>query len=205
MYTVYSLRTPDGRIYVGATSMTVRERWNNGNGYRFLPEMWYQIQTYGWDSVEKVIHATALTREEASLLEKELISKYDSTNPLCGFNRELGGIATEKAISKVSRKKHSDSTMGMRNHNYGTHFSKEHRMQIAYSNRGQKRSPETCRNIGKSKEKPVEQFTIDGELVGRWDSGRKASIATGIDSTRISKVCKGQRKTAGGFVWRFAQ
>lgn len=40
MYTVYSLKTPDGRVYVGTTSTDTKIRWNNGNGYRFIPELW---------------------------------------------------------------------------------------------------------------------------------------------------------------------
>lgn len=204
MYTVYSLKAPDGRLYVGVTSMELRARWNNGNGYRFCSELWEQIQKYGWDSVRKEIHAENLTKDDASLLEKTLIRKFDSTNPEHGFNRELGGLLNEKVISSATREKHSRSVTGEKNHNYGKHFSEEHRRKISESNQGQRRSPETCARIGKSHAKPVDQFTTTGMLIAHWASGKQAAAETGVFPQGISKVCKGLQETAGGFVWRFA-
>lgn len=204
MYTVYSLKTPDGRVYVGTTSTDTKIRWNNGNGYRFIPELWEQIRKYGWNSIEKTIHEEGLTKSEASSLEKELIQKYDSANSLHGYNRELGGVGSEKIISEATRKKHSESVTGENNHNFGKHFSVEHRRKIADSNRGQKRSLETCVRVGKAKEKPVAQYTIGGVLIAEWDSAKKAAIATGAQAGHIGKVCKGERMTAGGYVWKFA-
>ena len=204
MYTVYSLKAPDGRVYVGTTSMTLRERWNKGNGYRFLPELWSQIQQYGWDSIEKTIHAEGLSQQDASALEQKLIHDFDSCNPEHGFNRELGGVNAQKIISDSIRKKQSESHTGEKNFNYGKHFSEEHRRKLSESNTGQKRSAETRAKIGESMAKPVNQYSISGELIAEWRSGKDAASATGIQAGHISKVCKGQRKTAGGFVWRFA-
>lgn len=204
MYTVYSLRTPDGRVYVGATSLDIMTRWRNGNGYRFNPDLWKEIQSHGWESIIKTIHGECLTQNEASLLEQRLISEYDSTNPLCGYNRELGGIAHEKLVSSVTRERHSKSVSGTRNHNFGVRFSETHRKRISESNTGLRRSPETCANIGKSHEKPVGQYTTCGVLIQVWDSARKAALATGVQAGHISKVCNGQRTTAGGYVWRYA-
>ena len=204
MYTVYSLRTPDGRVYVGATSSDVIQRWRGGNGYRFNHDLWRAIQTYGWESIIKTIHSVDLTQVEASLLEQELISRYDSTNPLYGYNRELGGIAHEKVVSPITRERHSKSVSGKRNHNFGRHFTETHRKRISESNKGLKRTPDTCANIGKAHEKPVGQYTKCGVLIQIWDSARQASRGTGTQASHITKVCKGQRTTAGGYVWQYA-
>lgn len=106
-------------------------------------------------------------------------------------------------VSEESRAKMSDSKKGVLNPNYGKHFSEDHKHKISESNRGQKRSSKTCRNIGLSKEKPVGQFTISGKLIATWDSGKKAALATGTQAGHISKVCKHKRKTAGGYVWAY--
>lgn len=204
LYTVYSLKTSNGKRYIGTTSMNVKERWNNGNGYRFNKELWEQIEKFGWDSVEKTIYAENLTKEEASRLEKSLIRQFDSANPVYGYNNELGGITNEKLVSVRTRSKHSESVSGEKNHNYGKHFSEEHKRKIAKSNRGQKRSLETRIRVGKAKEKPVVQYTLQGLFLNQWESAKKAALATGAQAGHISKVCKSQRKTAGGFVWRFA-
>src|SRR5574344_87206 len=51
----------------------------------------------------------------------------------------------------------------------------------------------------------VAQYTKDGELVKIWDSIVDVTRKLGIESSSISKVCKGKnqhRRTAGGFVWK---
>ena len=48
----------------------------------------------------------------------------------------------------------------------------------------------------------VEQFTKGGEFVASFVSFKEAERITGVSNSHISKVCKGKRKTAGGFIWR---
>lgn len=203
-YTVYVLHDRDGKVYVGTTSTPVEVRWNNGNGYRFCEALWEKIKSQGWDTIVKEIVATDLDEESASELEKALIVRFDSTNPTKGYNTDLGGIRGNRMVSQTSRYRMSEATKGNLNHNYGKHFSEEHKQKIAESNRGQTRTPETCKNIGKAKEKPVLQISLEGSVIARFDSGRQASLVTGVQSSHISKVCKHQRSTAGGFVWAYA-
>lgn len=200
-YTVYVLRDMKGKVYVGATSQAVKRRWNHGNGYRCFPALWSTIQSQGWESIHKEIVSTGLDKSSASRLEQELIRRYDSSNPEKGYNRDLGGLATEKVLSNSTRRKISHSIRGERNPNYGTHFSEERKSKIAKSNLGQKRSTETCAHIGKSKEKPVAQYSVRDILIARYDSASIAAIATGTQAAHISKVCKHQRMTAGGYKW----
>lgn len=200
-YTAYVLRDRDGKVYVGITSKPVMRRWNHGNGYRHHPELWAAIQAQGWESIVKEIVAEGMDEPSASELERVLIERFDSTNPTKGYNRDLGGLGKHKRESVATRGKISGSLKGERNPNFGKHHSYERRSKIAESNRGQKRSSETCVNIGKAKEKPVAQYTVDGHLIAVFDSGKKAALATGVHAAHISKVCKRQRATAGGYWW----
>ena len=52
--------------------------------------------------------------------------------------------------------------------------------------------------------KPVEQLTLNGDLVRRFDSARDASRELDISYKCISKCCNGNLKTYKGFIWRFA-
>lgn len=53
-------------------------------------------------------------------------------------------------------------------------------------------------------ERPVIQYSFEGEEIGRYPSCTKAAIATGINSPgRIAEVCHGIRYSAHGFVFRF--
>lgn len=203
-YTVYTLESSDGKMYVGATSTTLRERWNNGNGYRFIEELWHSIECNGWDSIIKTVVSEGLSHKEASLLEQELISQFRTYDRQHGYNREMGGVGKFKKVSDDFRVRMSETHVGEKNPNYGKHFGAEHRRKISESNKGQTRSIETCRRVGLAKEKAVVQLTTGGKLIAVWDSGKQASLATGTQAGHISKVCKHQRKTAGGFVWAYA-
>lgn len=203
MYTVYLLRVPDGRVYVGATK-DLKKRWNNGNGYRFSKKLWEQIVLHGWESIEKEIVAENLTETDACKLEQETIKKYRSFDPEYGFNRELGGTLKSKIVPDNVKAHMGETRRGQLNHNYGKHFTEEHKAKLAASNRGKKRSDLTRERCQKAHEKKVAQYTLSGQLVATYQSGKKAAEATGACAGHIAKVCKGQRKSAGGFFWSYA-
>lgn len=54
-------------------------------------------------------------------------------------------------------------------------------------------------------ERPVLQYTKDGEFVAEYPSTREAERQTGIKHVQISAVCNGKKwfKSAGGFVWSY--
>lgn len=54
------------------------------------------------------------------------------------------------------------------------------------------------------KSKPVVQIK-DGVIVNRFPSARSASKETGANYQNIYKCCRGMRKTAGGYSWRYAE
>ena len=51
--------------------------------------------------------------------------------------------------------------------------------------------------------KVVLQYTKDGEFVKEWICMRVAERTTGIKS--IGAVCNGERKSAGGFIWKYKE
>lgn len=53
-------------------------------------------------------------------------------------------------------------------------------------------------------QKPVEQLSINGQLIKTFVSAREASRELEISYKCISKCCKGNLKTYKGFQWRFA-
>lgn len=68
--------------------------------------------------------------------------------------------------------------------------------------------PDNCQfitlseNAGKDKKVAVEQL-LDGKVVGSFDSCRGAEKQVHVGHTHIVEVCKGKRKKAGGFEWRY--
>ena len=59
------------------------------------------------------------------------------------------------------------------------------------------------KNVQKSKNIPVVQLTLKGELVKIWKSATEARKAEKFDNGSISKVCKGKLKTHAGYNWCF--
>ena len=51
--------------------------------------------------------------------------------------------------------------------------------------------------------KPLAQYSIDGNLIGIYESARKAELETGVPYKSISLCCCGGTHTAYGFIWEF--
>jgi len=51
--------------------------------------------------------------------------------------------------------------------------------------------------------KKVGQYDKKDNLIKVWDSINEASHELGIQNSHITAVCKGRRKTTGGFVWKY--
>lgn len=53
-------------------------------------------------------------------------------------------------------------------------------------------------------ERCIMQFTKDGQFMREWANVRTASETLGIDRWGIYNCASGNRKTAGGFIWKFS-
>jgi hypothetical protein len=53
------------------------------------------------------------------------------------------------------------------------------------------------------RKKPVLQFTKEGQFLKEWDSIANASRELKINRGNIISCCKGNRKSAGGYVWKY--
>lgn len=52
--------------------------------------------------------------------------------------------------------------------------------------------------------KKVIQYTLDGDYIQSFESLTSAEEKTCIGKSEISKVCKNKQKTAGGYIWKYA-
>lgn len=53
--------------------------------------------------------------------------------------------------------------------------------------------------------KQILQYTKDGEFVREWECISNAEKECSIAHGKISAVCKGQRKSAGGYIWKYKE
>ena len=83
--------------------------------------------------------------------------------------------------------------------NKGKHRSEETKKKISESGKGRILSEESKKKIGKGNGKLV--YCI--ELDKMFESTCEASRELGISQSSISLVCRGKRKTAGGYHWEY--
>ena len=199
MYIVYLHRNKvNGKVYIGITSKTPKQRWKNGLGYCDQSLFWNAIKKYGWDAFDHEILYENLTKSEAEEIEQRLISEYRSNDRKFGYNMATGGgVNRGYTLSDITKQRLSTSHLGK------TAWNKGISGYIVPKARGKTRSEDARRKMSENRpKKAVLQYTISGEFIGEFVSMKEASRATGVSDGSISANCSGKQRTAGGFVWR---
>ena len=205
MYTVYQHKNlKNGKSYIGMTSLEPKYRWDNGLGYKNQPKIWSDIQNSDWNKDwEHIILGKFEDKQEALNVEEMFIWLFDSTNE--GYNtsaysshsckhskeskRKMSEAKTGITLSEEHKKKISEALSGEKAYWYGKHFSEEHRKKISQSKGG----------------RGILQFSKNGEFIAEYPSLVEAERNTGCDNCSICNCCKGNRKSAGGFIWRYKE
>ena len=160
---IYSIKnTINNKIYVGQ-SVNLESRFtdhksalrNNRHFNKHLQDSWNK---YGEESFEFNIIEEC---EDQNLDEREqfYIAKYDSMNPLFGYNRNSGG-STNKQLSEELKKHLSSVLMGhyvspetiekLRISHIGKHLSEVAKHKVSIASKGRTPSEETKRRISKA-------------------------------------------------------
>ncbi|PGT01860.1 NUMOD1 domain-containing DNA-binding protein [Bacillus cereus] len=166
-WSVYCFTAPNGKRYVGITSLKPEYRWNEGKGYKHNQYLYNAIEKYGWKNIKKEIIANNIPELSAKELEKFYIKEWDLMNPVKGYNKTIGGDGAPGLVRTGAANKNSRE--------------------------GQKGSTT----------KKVLQFNIDGTFIKEFETMTEAYRETGVHYSKISEVCNGNRRTSGGFMWRF--
>lgn len=72
-----------------------------------------------------------------------------------------------------------------------------HRDNLNYGTRNER--------AGYSRSKPILQYSKSGEFIREWQGSREVERVLGIYNTSIIQCCKGNRKSAGGFIWKYKE
>lgn len=202
--------TITGKGYIGQTDDFERRKSEHINGRKEY-DFNKAIRQYGADSFEWEILLDGIDdSKELDAAETKLIAEHSTLAPN-GYNLLNGdhhqkhiGLYLERQRAGIKRvtsdpkwkAKHAEQLRRM-------HASPEWRRKHAAAMARNPQNPEWIRKhaeMVESLKKPV----LCVETRQTHKSSKDAERATGIDSSSISKVCKGKRIIAGGYHWRYA-
>ena len=205
-YKVYCHRNKiNGKKYFGITSKSLKERWVNGKNYKGSTHFNHAIEKYGWDGFEHILIYSGCSKKVAEEIEKDLIETFDTRNPEKGYNIREGGntshhseetkrkisiIKKQQAQSEEYRRKLSESHKGIPAYNKGVPMSEDQKKKVSEAKKG---VPVLKRR--------KQVFCVE---LNKWFLGlEEAHEETGANISKICEVCKGTRKTAGGYHWTY--
>lgn len=150
-FILYMHISPSNKRYIGITSQSPKERWQNGRGYNRNKHFTNAINKYGWNNFKHIIIFEELTKEEAELMERFYIALYDTMNDDKGYNKTEGGSGTiGYQWTDEDRKKRSEIYNGEGNPFYGKKHTQETIDKIKINKKGKKLTEETKRKISEN-------------------------------------------------------
>lgn len=197
----------NGKQYVGQTVRTLEERFKEHKRKNGVISR--AIKKYGAENFTYELIDTAESMDELNKKEIEHIQRLGTTEPfgynLCyGGNNTMGYNHREESKKKMSLvKKKKGSHVGERNHFYGKKHTEETRAKMKEAWRTKRVMTEEWRQ--KLKDNHPTRKVINLTTGEEFESIKEAAEKYGLKETHISRVCRGGRKTTGGFRWAYAE
>lgn len=213
IYCVYKHTAPNSKIYIGITSLNPVVRWgSNGAGYHRQAHFYNAILKYGWDNIKHEILFTGLTKEKAEQKEIELIVEYKSNQKEFGYNVDNGGNASGSRSEETKRKiaeAHKRENMSTKQlEALKRPHSEETKRRQSEALKGRVFSEEwkaKLKTAKQGKNNPRAKAVICIETNEYFECIAVAAEKYHIARTHICNVCRGVKKTAAGYHWRYAE
>ena len=176
-YVDWTLENPSRPFYVGkgtADRVSLLQRRN--------PRHTAIRKAHG---IRREVVLQTMDEREAMLRERELILELKTRGDVDG---EWGANFTIGGEGVVGRK-HDDAT----------------KQRISRSLTGRRLSAQIRMNMRRAQSKiPINQYDSAGRFVATYPTQCEAQRATGVAQSNIYKCCRGKLRSAGGYVWRYA-
>ena len=216
----------NNKVYIGSSvNLDNRKRQHfyllskNNHTNRYL-QYAYNLhggENFKWEIIEYVEKLESLEEVKKKLLEREqhwldLFFGEDcyNFNPTAGSNLGIKlsketriRIGRANSIALRGRKLPQDVIEKIRLGNLGKKMSPESIEKTRQANIGKKLSEEHKRKIGEKSKGRTSKKVINLDTNVVFNNITEASLFYNLDITSIVKVCKGKRKTCGGFRWSY--
>lgn len=121
-----------------------------------------------------------------------------SVKKFCG---EMSHKKTEQYRQDIAKRKYNGENRDQVFKDYKGKYTKSGFFDLWYS-----LPINPCYNNHTPKKKPVMKLDKDTlEIIEQYESAAEASRKNNCDQSGILKVCRGQRKSCGGFIWRYIE
>jgi group I intron endonuclease len=233
MVGIYKITNPEGKIYIGLSkNIELRwNSYRNRSGMTKTSTFKLSLDKYKYEDhifeiIEEVINDNKLLRER----ERYWINYYQSN--INGLNDNRGGCgpgshtdgSKQKISSALKGKPKPDDFGEKRSKEF---YTDEWKQKISQSNKGRispnkgkigynkgkimtddQKQKISLSLLGKKKpnaggNKPVQQYTTDGQFIAEYKSVSEAHRLTDIPQAGISLCCNNKRMSSGGFKWKF--
>jgi group I intron endonuclease len=194
-WTVYKHTSPSGKVYIGITSTKPEYRWREGLGYSKQKYFFNAIIKYGWRNIVHEILYSNLTKEEAVLQEKTLISYYKNLG--ISYNITDGGegtLGTTRVFTDEWRDKLSKAHIGL-------HPSESTKEKMSKSRKGKRQTSDWIEKRACSRR--VKIVAEKDGFTKEYNSIEEAAKELQINQSNISAVCRKQRAKAGGYKFKY--
>lgn len=222
MYSIYKIISPSNRVYIGQSKNIENRKLNYkwiGKQTARQPLLHKSLLKYGFDNHIFQILEENLTKTQANDREVFYIKEFKSLK--LSLNCTNGGNDVSYNIRKAVIKFDLEG-------NYIEEFLSiidaanslniiPQKIQICLSKKRYYSSGylwlyksdflngllPTWNPKTSSRQKPIQQLTITGDLVNEFSSAAQASVKTGILKQSILNNASGFSKTAKGFIWKY--
>lgn len=203
----------NNKIYIGQTTQTLKERMRaHLKDYKRNLPIDVDLYKYGIENFKVEVIDNATNKEELDQKEIYYIKLYNSKYPN-GYNLSDGGSTTKgyhhrqeskdkmREVKRKCGKKISEAYIGEGNPFYGKKHSEESKKKMSEKRKGYKHLTEE--QIIKLRNSHFKTKVMCIETNEIFNSIREAGEKYNIKETHISRVCRGGRKTTGGYHWKY--
>lgn len=194
----------NNKVYIGQTSRNIEVRWKEHLRHYVSQDqpLYKAMAKYGKEN----FYIQCIEECSNSILnerEKYWINYFDSYNK--GYNATLGGqdnFIMSPKIELVLNLWYNNYTVnkiveetGLNVETVRSYLNKNgitHEDIRARANKA----------IGKSRSKAILQYDLKGNFIREWNSSMEVERELQISHGNIGSVCNGNRKSAGGFIWK---
>jgi len=183
------------KAYVGQTrKKRVEDRWRQHKNVKESTKTYIAnaIRAHGWEAFETSIICEI---PDDALDDREVLEiKERNTLAPNGYNLETGG-GSAKELHPDTKAKLSALQVGRIVNDEGRDKMREAANNRVRTHPGPPQQKNVC--------KRVNQYTLEGVFIKKYESIQDACKAVDRCASVISACCIGKSKTSGGFIWKF--